>query len=163
MNMATARVFKSGNSQAVRLPKKFRVKSAEVRYSGAGTKSCCARRAGGWSGCWTCCPKCQRICFRRSGRIRGLSHARVCDECALYAGHERPSQCIGRGSAVATKGWKHRLKPVLLGGFGFFYQGFLADDDNDAGVGDVEAAAVGFQVVADFGAFGKADVAVNDG
>jgi antitoxin VapB len=28
--MAIARVFKSGNSQAVRLPKKFRVKSSEV-------------------------------------------------------------------------------------------------------------------------------------
>ena len=28
--MATARVFKSGNSQAVRLPKQFRLKSKEV-------------------------------------------------------------------------------------------------------------------------------------
>ena len=28
--MATARVFKSGNSQAVRLPKAFRFRSAEV-------------------------------------------------------------------------------------------------------------------------------------
>ena len=28
--MATTRVFKSGNSQAVRLPKKFRMKSGEV-------------------------------------------------------------------------------------------------------------------------------------
>ena len=28
--MSTARVFKSGNSQAVRLPKEFRVKSAEL-------------------------------------------------------------------------------------------------------------------------------------
>jgi antitoxin VapB len=28
--MATARVFRSGNSQAVRLPKQFRLKSAEV-------------------------------------------------------------------------------------------------------------------------------------
>ena len=28
--MATARVFQSGNSQAVRLPKKFRVKSKEL-------------------------------------------------------------------------------------------------------------------------------------
>jgi antitoxin VapB len=28
--MTTARVFKSGNSQAVRLPKEFRFKSAEV-------------------------------------------------------------------------------------------------------------------------------------
>lgn len=28
--MSTARVFKSGNSQAVRLPKEFRVRSAEL-------------------------------------------------------------------------------------------------------------------------------------
>lgn len=34
--MATARVFKSGNSQAVRLPKKFRVKSAELEISRRG-------------------------------------------------------------------------------------------------------------------------------
>ena len=34
--MATARVFKSGNSQAVRLPKKFRVKSKELEISRQG-------------------------------------------------------------------------------------------------------------------------------
>src|SRR6266849_3359527 len=50
-----------------------------------------------------------------------------------------------------------------LGRFGFFDEGFLADDDDDTGIADVEAAAVGFEVVADFGALGKADVAVDDG
>ena len=30
MQMATARVFRSGNSQAVRLPKEFRLKGKEV-------------------------------------------------------------------------------------------------------------------------------------
>src|SRR5260221_14105296 len=34
--MATAKVFKSGNSQAVRLPKAFRVKSKEVDISRRG-------------------------------------------------------------------------------------------------------------------------------
>ncbi len=34
--MATARVFKSGNSQAVRLPKKFRVNSRELEISRRG-------------------------------------------------------------------------------------------------------------------------------
>jgi len=34
--MATAKVFKSGNSQAVRLPKQFRVKSKEVEISRRG-------------------------------------------------------------------------------------------------------------------------------
>ena len=34
--MATAKVFKSGNSQAVRLPKKFRVKTKELEISRRG-------------------------------------------------------------------------------------------------------------------------------
>ncbi len=34
--MATARVIKSGNSQAVRLPKKFRVNSRELEISRRG-------------------------------------------------------------------------------------------------------------------------------
>jgi len=34
--MGTARVFRSGNSQAVRLPKQFRLKSKEVEISRRG-------------------------------------------------------------------------------------------------------------------------------
>lgn len=34
--MATARVFKSGNSQAVRLPKEFRIDAKEVEISRRG-------------------------------------------------------------------------------------------------------------------------------
>ena len=34
--MATARVFKSGNSQAVRLPKEFRLKGPEVEITRRG-------------------------------------------------------------------------------------------------------------------------------
>ena len=34
--MATARVFRSGNSQAVRLPKQFRVKTKELEISRRG-------------------------------------------------------------------------------------------------------------------------------
>src|SRR5260370_19542433 len=51
----------------------------------------------------------------------------------------------------------------LSGGLGFLDERFLADDDDDAGIADVEAAAVGFEVVADLSALGKADVAINDG
>jgi antitoxin VapB len=36
--MATARVFKSGNSQAVRLPKQFRFKSREVKIFRRGNE-----------------------------------------------------------------------------------------------------------------------------
>src|SRR5260370_6396746 len=51
----------------------------------------------------------------------------------------------------------------ILRRFGLFDQGFLADDDHDAGIADVEAAAVSFKVIADLGALGQADVAVDDG
>jgi antitoxin VapB len=36
--MATARVFRSGNSQAVRLPKEFRLKSSEVEIFRRGNE-----------------------------------------------------------------------------------------------------------------------------
>jgi len=45
--MATARVFKSGNSQAVRLPKKFRVKASEVEIFRRGEEIVLREKAGG--------------------------------------------------------------------------------------------------------------------
>jgi antitoxin VapB len=45
--MATARVFKSGNSQAVRLPKKFRVKTAEVEIFRRGDEIVLREKSGG--------------------------------------------------------------------------------------------------------------------
>jgi len=45
--MATARVFKSGNSQAVRLPKKFRVKSREMEIFRRGDEIVLKEKAGG--------------------------------------------------------------------------------------------------------------------
>ena len=44
--MATAKVFKSGNSQAVRLPKAFRVKSKEVEISRRGDEIVLRERKG---------------------------------------------------------------------------------------------------------------------
>jgi len=44
--MATAKVFKSGNSQAVRLPKTFRVKSKEVEISRRGDEIVLRERTG---------------------------------------------------------------------------------------------------------------------
>jgi antitoxin VapB len=44
--MATAKVFKSGNSQAVRLPKAFRVKSKEVEISRRGDEIVLRERHG---------------------------------------------------------------------------------------------------------------------
>src|SRR4030081_1550921 len=45
--MAIARVFKSGNSQAVRLPKKFRVKSSEVEIFRRGDEIVLREKARG--------------------------------------------------------------------------------------------------------------------
>ncbi len=45
--MATARVFKSGNSQAVRLPKKFRVKASELEIFRRGDEIVLREKAGG--------------------------------------------------------------------------------------------------------------------
>ena len=46
-SMATARVFKSGNSQAVRLPKQFRFKSAEVEIFRRGDEVVLREKAAG--------------------------------------------------------------------------------------------------------------------
>jgi antitoxin VapB len=45
--MATARVFKSGNSQAVRLPKKFRVKTSELEIFRRGDEIVLREKVGG--------------------------------------------------------------------------------------------------------------------
>jgi antitoxin VapB len=44
--MATARVFKSGNSQAVRLPKQFRLKTREVEISRRGGEIVLREKSG---------------------------------------------------------------------------------------------------------------------
>jgi antitoxin VapB len=45
--MAIAMVFKSGNSQAVRLPKKFRVKSKELEIEKRGNEIILREKPGG--------------------------------------------------------------------------------------------------------------------
>lgn len=44
--MSTAKVFRSGNSQAVRLPKQFRFKSAEVEIFRRGDELVLREKAG---------------------------------------------------------------------------------------------------------------------
>src|SRR5256714_120976 len=58
---------------------------------------------------------------------------------------------------------KSMVEQFALSRFGFLDEGYLANDDDDAGFGDVEAAFVGFEVIANLGALGKADVTVDDG
>jgi len=47
--MSTARVFRSGNSQAVRLPKQFRFKSKEVEIFRRGDEIVLRERSGNMS------------------------------------------------------------------------------------------------------------------
>lgn len=58
--MATAKVLKSGNSQAVRPPKAFRVTSKEVEISWRGMRSCCGKAPGRWRGHLSCLRRCLR-------------------------------------------------------------------------------------------------------
>lgn len=44
--MATAKVFRSGNSQAVRLPKQFRLKSKEVEITKRGDEIVLREKSG---------------------------------------------------------------------------------------------------------------------
>ncbi len=56
--MGTARIFRSVNSQAVRLPKQCRLKSKEVEIFAEEMKSSCGRRSEPWfehSICWLVC------------------------------------------------------------------------------------------------------------
>lgn len=50
----------------------------------------------------------------------------------------------------------------LLGGLGLFDQGLLAYHNNDPRICHMKPPPVVFRVKADLGAFGKADVAIND-
>src|ERR1700719_4134158 len=45
-SMATAKVFRSGNSQALRLPKEFRLKSKEVEIFGRGDEIVLREKSG---------------------------------------------------------------------------------------------------------------------
>ncbi len=86
--MGTARVFRSGNSQAVRLPKQFRLKSEEVEIFRRGDEIVLREKDGIWFGrsiCWLPCPTILNLLGAR--RI-GRRSARDCDGTSLSVGHE---------------------------------------------------------------------------
>jgi len=66
-NMATARVFKSGNSQAVRLPKEFRVKSKELEIFRRGDELVLKEKAVGMERVRTDRPRADRRPSDRAG------------------------------------------------------------------------------------------------
>ena len=71
---------------------------------------------------------------------------------ALSVGGERGRAGKHERKKNSARWLARSTSPLGLCGFGLFDQGFLADDYYDARVGDVEAALIGFHVVADFGA-----------
>src|SRR5881227_3031447 len=83
--MAIARVFKSGNSQAVRLPKKFRVKSAEVEIFRRGDEIVLREKAGGMVRVLDLLADLPADMFAKK---RSHSAAKAYDERPLYARHQ---------------------------------------------------------------------------
>ena len=65
--MATARIFRSGNSQAVRLPKQFRLTGKEVEIIRRGDELCWGEAAGARAGIQRLSPVCRTTCLSRSG------------------------------------------------------------------------------------------------
>jgi len=78
--MATARIFRSGNSQAVRLPKQFRLASKEVEIIRRGDELVLSgRRSGGSREYSRFSPVCPTTCLSRSLRTSRLDVAKGYD------------------------------------------------------------------------------------
>jgi len=89
--MATARVFKSGNSQAVRLPKAFRLKGPEVEISRRGDEIVLREkhpRSAAFPKSWTFWLRCQMTHLKVSKTNARPRSAKGCNGPALYARHE---------------------------------------------------------------------------
>jgi len=68
-DMATARVFRSGNSQAVRLPKEFRLNSTEVEIFRRGDEIVLREKAKGLGRAFEFWPICRPTLCRRIAGI----------------------------------------------------------------------------------------------
>src|SRR5713101_4785523 len=73
-------------------------------------------------------------------------------ETQILAEESRPAGEDGVGAKVTASS-----------GLGLFDEGFLPDDDDDSGFGDVKAAAVCFEIKPDLGMLRQCNVAVDDG
>lgn len=86
--MGRARVFRSGNSQAVRLPKQFRLKSKEVEILRRGDEIVLREKNGTMVRAFdllASLPEDVVIAGREKDRPR---NARGCNEASLYFGHQ---------------------------------------------------------------------------
>ena len=84
--MAKAKIFQSGNSQAVRLPKEFRFDVKEVDIFRRGDEVVLRKRKRNLARRWRSCAECPMISLRmdeRTCRPRSVSRC----ETSLHAGH----------------------------------------------------------------------------
>ena len=86
--MTTTRVFKSGNSQAVRLPKEFSVSSKVLEIFGVGMKSCFVNHPRDWPGPLNCWPTFPMIFLLKDVWTRRHSNAMDCNVFSLLVGHK---------------------------------------------------------------------------
>ena len=78
--MATAKVFKSGNSQAVRLPKKFRFKGREVEIFRRGNEVILREKSSPWFVPLRYWRISRMICSRTEGKIVLLNNMKALNE-----------------------------------------------------------------------------------
>jgi len=86
--MATARVFKSGNSQAVRLPKQFRFKSREVKIFRRGNEIVLREEGSPMSRALICWRIFRTISFREAERTSRRNAGKGSNERQISAGYE---------------------------------------------------------------------------
>src|SRR6266567_8557521 len=85
------------------------------------------------------------------------------EDCREDTGRARKEQRMRRRTLLGSSDpLVAQAVSLRLSGFGFFDEGLLAHDDHDAGIGDVEAAAVRFGVIADLGSLRQAHMAIDD-
>jgi antitoxin VapB len=89
--MSTTRVFRSGNSQAVRLPKQFRLESKEVEIFRRGDEIVLREKEGTMVRAFDlliCSLACRMILKWLAARRTDCRSARGCDGASLFVGHE---------------------------------------------------------------------------
>jgi len=73
--MRTAKLFRNGNSQAVRLPKEFAFEGDEVRIEKVGDKVILSPNKRSWEPLWSTCGKVTPD-FMGEGRVQGEQQER---------------------------------------------------------------------------------------
>lgn len=87
--MKTARVFKSGNSQAIRLPKDYRFNSTEVEIYRRGGEVVLREKRRALAARLSCLPLCLTISWQAAGWIGRRRSAKNYDRATFHVRYER--------------------------------------------------------------------------